>query len=70
MVLRVTSLKMKLGLVFLFFIKPPLKSSPNDKMLPSFKRGGIIPTHISSQTLEPLFLWVFGDTLQWEVAVA
>ena len=40
------NLRIKLGLVV--FIKPPLKSSPNDKMLPSFERGANIPTQISS----------------------
>jgi hypothetical protein len=45
------SLEIKSGLVF--FIEPPLKVSPNDNMLPSFKRGGNIPTQISSQILKP-----------------
>ena len=36
-VLRNSILEIGFGLVF--FIKPPLKSSPIDKMLPSFKRG-------------------------------
>ena len=36
-VLRDNTLDIKLRLVFL--IELPLKSSPNDKILPSFKRG-------------------------------
>ena len=39
-VLRGNNLEIKLGLVN-FLIESPLKSSPNDKMLLSFKRGAI-----------------------------
>ena len=44
-VFRASNLQPKSGFFFWFFlinfIEPPLKSSPHDKMLPSFKRGAI-----------------------------
>ena len=36
------------------------KSSPNDKMLPLFKRGGNLPTQINSKILKPLFSGFLG----------
>ena len=46
-----------------FLINPSLKLSPNEKMLPSFKREAIynIPTQISSQVLKPLFCDFLGS---------
>ena len=41
-----------------FFIKHPLKSPPNDKMLP---RGAIYFTQISSKILKPLFCDSWGS---------
>ena len=58
-VLRADGLEIKMGLVFL--IEPALKSSLDGKILPSFKRGGNIPTQINSQRLKPLFCEFLGS---------
>ena len=63
---RGSSLEIKIGVGFM--MKPPLKSSPNDKMLPSFKRGTtylLKPTH-KSWNHYFVILW---EALQFEVVV-
>ena len=55
-VLRGSNLEIKLGLVF--FIKPPLKLSPNEKILPSFKRGYNYGNQLTN--LGTIILWFFG----------
>ena len=57
-VLRDNNLEIKLGLVFL--IEPPLKSSLNDQMLPSFKRGAIYLLK-STHTLKLIFCDFLGS---------
>ena len=69
MVLRGNGLGIKLGLLF-FFIEPPLKSSPNDKLFPSFKSGEIYlleTTHGTSNCHFVIFweafaIWAGGAT--------
>ena len=60
------NLRIKLGLVV--FIKPPLKSSPNDKMLPSFERGAIYPLKLAHKSWNHYFV-SFWEFLQFEATV-
>ena len=48
-----------------FWIKTPLKSSPNDIMLPFFKRGANILNQVNSKTLKPLFCDLLGRFAIW-----
>ena len=50
-------------------MEPPLKTSPNYKLSCLFKRGGNIPTQISSQILKPLFCKLFWEALQFEATL-
>jgi hypothetical protein len=52
-----------------FLIEPSLKSSPDDEMLPSFKRGSNTPIQIRSRILKPSFAEYFGEALQFEATV-
>lgn len=52
-----------------FLIEPLLKSSPNDKMLTSFKRGAIFLLKINLQISKPMLCDFFKKSLQFEKAV-
>ena len=47
------------------FITTPLKSSPNDKMLPSFKEGAIYLLKLAHKSWKPLFCDFLGSFAIW-----
>ena len=70
-VLRGNNLEIKEGLGFFFkyiIIKPPVKSSPNDKILSLFKRGAIYILNSTHKSLNHYFV-IIWEALQFEAAV-